>query len=125
MHALRFHMTRVSGAVTGCSAVAEVLEGAAAAERAAGKALWRPLSTGEPGNLGHEVLQLVAEERVVVTKDGDLVDSMIVQGVPYKLLLVSTGNISRGLSDAAEPCTRRGSATRDALAAGRALAIVP
>lgn len=36
----------------------------------------------------------VAEERVVVTKDDDFVDSLIVQGVPYKLLLVSTGNIS-------------------------------
>ena len=35
----------------------------------------------------------VAEERVVITKDGDFVDSLIVQGVPYKLLLVSTGNI--------------------------------
>ena len=35
----------------------------------------------------------VAEERVVVSKDGDFVDSLIVQGFPYKLLLVSTGNI--------------------------------
>ncbi|ARA92604.1 MAG: hypothetical protein D6685_13850 [Bacteroidetes bacterium] len=36
----------------------------------------------------------VAEERVVVTKDADFVDTLIIQGVPYKLLLVSTGNIS-------------------------------
>ena len=35
----------------------------------------------------------VGEERVVVTKDGDFVDSLILRGVPYKLLLVSTGNI--------------------------------
>jgi len=36
----------------------------------------------------------VAQERVVVTKDSYFVDSLIVQGVPHKLLLVSTGNIS-------------------------------
>ena len=36
----------------------------------------------------------VAEARVVVTKDGDFVDSLILRGVPYKLLFVSTGNIS-------------------------------
>ncbi|MEM1094703.1 MAG: DUF5615 family PIN-like protein [Bacteroidota bacterium] len=35
----------------------------------------------------------VAESRAVVTKDSDFVDSLIVQGVPYKLLLISTGNI--------------------------------
>jgi predicted nuclease of predicted toxin-antitoxin system len=35
----------------------------------------------------------VSEERIVVTKDSDFVDSLIVQGVPHKLLLVSTGNI--------------------------------
>lgn len=35
----------------------------------------------------------VAEERVVITKDTGFVDSLIVQGVPYKLLLISTGNI--------------------------------
>lgn len=35
----------------------------------------------------------VDEERVVVTKDSDFVESLIVQGVPHKLLLVSTGNI--------------------------------
>lgn len=36
----------------------------------------------------------VAEQRVVVTKDADFVNSFLVSGVPYKLLLVSTGNIS-------------------------------
>jgi predicted nuclease of predicted toxin-antitoxin system len=35
----------------------------------------------------------VDEERVVVTKDSDFVDSLVLRGVPYKLLLISTGNI--------------------------------
>ena len=34
------------------------------------------------------------EQRVVVTKDADFVQSFTLQGRPYKLLLVSTGNIS-------------------------------
>jgi predicted nuclease of predicted toxin-antitoxin system len=34
-----------------------------------------------------------ADERVVMTKDSDFVESLIVHGLPYKLLLVSTGNI--------------------------------
>jgi predicted nuclease of predicted toxin-antitoxin system len=33
------------------------------------------------------------EKRVLVTKDGEFVDSLILQGKPYKLLLISTGNI--------------------------------
>ena len=36
----------------------------------------------------------VQEQRVVITKDADFVDSFIVYQTPYKLLLVSTGNIS-------------------------------
>ncbi|GEM88345.1 DUF5615 family PIN-like protein [Meiothermus granaticius] len=40
------------------------------------------------------------EERVVVTKDADFVQSLILHGKPYKLLLISTGNISnRALED--------------------------
>jgi len=35
----------------------------------------------------------VNEQRVVVTKDADFVDSFILRGQPWKLLLVSTGNI--------------------------------
>ena len=35
----------------------------------------------------------VDEQRVVVTKDADFRDSHLVKGQPYKLLLVSTGNI--------------------------------
>lgn len=36
----------------------------------------------------------VAEKRVVITKDADFVNSFLLHGQPYKLLLVSTGNIS-------------------------------
>ena len=35
----------------------------------------------------------VRESRVLVTKDADFVDSLVIQSVPYKLLLISTGNI--------------------------------
>lgn len=34
------------------------------------------------------------EERIVITKDADFVNSFLVRKVPYKLLLVSTGNLS-------------------------------
>jgi predicted nuclease of predicted toxin-antitoxin system len=33
------------------------------------------------------------EQRVVITKDADFVDSFLLSNKPYKLLLVSTGNI--------------------------------
>jgi predicted nuclease of predicted toxin-antitoxin system len=36
------------------------------------------------------------EQRVVITKDADFVDSHLLLGRPAKLLLVSTGNISNG-----------------------------
>ncbi len=35
----------------------------------------------------------IEEERVLVTKDEEFVDSFTITGKPYKLLLVSTGNI--------------------------------
>ncbi len=35
-----------------------------------------------------------AEERIVVTKDADFVNTFIVHGQPRKLLLISTGNIT-------------------------------
>lgn len=35
-----------------------------------------------------------AEERAIVTKDADFVDSHLLQGRPARLLLISTGNIS-------------------------------
>ena len=34
------------------------------------------------------------EKRIVVTKDADFVQSFLLQGRPYKLLLISTGNIT-------------------------------
>ena len=36
----------------------------------------------------------IRENRVVVTKDNDFVTSFLLRGVPPKLLLISTGNIS-------------------------------
>ena len=36
----------------------------------------------------------VSEQRVVVTKDSDFVDSFLLRREPWKLLLVSTGNIN-------------------------------
>ena len=36
----------------------------------------------------------IAEKRVVITKDADFVNSFLLHGQPYKLLLISTGNIS-------------------------------
>ena len=36
----------------------------------------------------------IAEQRVVITKDSDFVDSFLLKQQPWKLLLVSTGNIS-------------------------------
>ena len=42
----------------------------------------------------------VEEQRIVITKDADFVNSFLVSGVPYKLLLVSTGNVNnRDLED--------------------------
>ena len=34
------------------------------------------------------------EQRVVITKDADFVNSFLIFGQPYKLLLISTGNIT-------------------------------
>ncbi len=35
----------------------------------------------------------VAEEWIVITKDSDFVDSFLLENKPWKLLLISTGNI--------------------------------
>ena len=35
----------------------------------------------------------VQEQRLVITKDSDFVDSFLVQQQPYKLLMITTGNI--------------------------------
>lgn len=37
---------------------------------------------------------LVQERRVVITKDADFVNSFLLTGQPYKLLLISTRNIT-------------------------------
>ncbi len=37
------------------------------------------------------------QNRIVITKDSDFVDSFYVQGIPKKLLLISTGNIKNSL----------------------------
>ena len=34
------------------------------------------------------------EQRIVITKDADFVNSFLLKGEPYKLLLISTGNIT-------------------------------
>lgn len=36
----------------------------------------------------------VEEERIVITKDSDFLDSHIIQGIPRQVLLVTTGNIT-------------------------------
>ncbi len=36
----------------------------------------------------------VRDERIVVTKDGYFVDTFLLKHMPYKLLLVATGNLS-------------------------------
>jgi predicted nuclease of predicted toxin-antitoxin system len=36
----------------------------------------------------------LAEQRIVITKDADFVDSFLLSKCPYKSLLISTGNIS-------------------------------
>jgi predicted nuclease of predicted toxin-antitoxin system len=43
---------------------------------------------------GEIVAAAMREGRVVVTKDTDFVTSFLLRGVPPKLLLISTGNIS-------------------------------
>jgi predicted nuclease of predicted toxin-antitoxin system len=35
----------------------------------------------------------MAEERIVITKDSDFLESFLIRRQPYKLLLVTTGNI--------------------------------
>ena len=42
----------------------------------------------------------IQEKYVVVTKDSDFVESFLLRGQPWKLLLVSTGNISNASLEA-------------------------
>jgi predicted nuclease of predicted toxin-antitoxin system len=50
-----------------------------------------PLGNRTPDRIINELS--IEEQRVVVTKDVDFVDSYLVSQKPWKLLLVSTGNI--------------------------------
>jgi len=50
-----------------------------------------PLENRTPDTVINQIS--LAEQRIVVTKDADFRDSHLVNGQPYKLLLVSTGNI--------------------------------
>ena len=43
---------------------------------------------------------LLREERIVMTKDADFVNSIFLNHQPYKLLLISTGNIKNADLDA-------------------------
>ncbi|MFM5898878.1 MAG: DUF5615 family PIN-like protein, partial [Dolichospermum sp.] len=36
----------------------------------------------------------ILEQRIVITKDKDFLDSFLIKQEPYKLLLITTGNIS-------------------------------
>lgn len=38
----------------------------------------------------------LADQPILITKDADFVNSFLLQGQPFKLLLVATGNISNG-----------------------------
>lgn len=50
-----------------------------------------PLGNRTPDALINEIS--ISQQRVVVTKDADFVDSFLLQRKPWKLLLISTGNI--------------------------------
>lgn len=50
-----------------------------------------PLGNFTPDTLINQIS--IDEQRIVVTKDADFIASFLLQKKPYKLLLVSTGNI--------------------------------
>ena len=50
-----------------------------------------PLANRTPDAAINQISMI--EQRIVVTKDSDFMDSHLLKGEPYKLLLVSTGNI--------------------------------
>ncbi|MBA3322282.1 MAG: DUF5615 family PIN-like protein [Pyrinomonadaceae bacterium] len=50
-----------------------------------------PLGNRTPDVIINEVS--INEQRIVVTKDADFVDSFVLHRQPWKLLLISTGNI--------------------------------
>lgn len=52
-----------------------------------------PKRNETPDNLINEIS--ISEERIVITKDGDFLDSFIIKKQPYKLVLVKLGNCSK------------------------------
>ncbi|MEM7124797.1 MAG: DUF5615 family PIN-like protein [Chloroflexota bacterium] len=50
-----------------------------------------PLENRTPDTIINEVS--MTEHRIVITKDSDFTDSHLLKNEPYKLLLISTGNI--------------------------------
>jgi predicted nuclease of predicted toxin-antitoxin system len=51
-----------------------------------------PLQNATPDS---EINKLsILEQRIVITKDKDFLDSFLIKQEPYKLLLITTGNIS-------------------------------
>jgi len=51
-----------------------------------------PLKNRTPDSVLEELS--ISEQRVLITKDEDFVNTFMIHGRPYKLLLVSTGNIT-------------------------------
>ena len=51
-----------------------------------------PLKNRTPDSVLEELS--ISESRALITKDEDFVNSFMIRGRPYKLLLVSTGNIT-------------------------------
>ncbi|MEI6369259.1 MAG: DUF5615 family PIN-like protein [Nostocales cyanobacterium ELA608] len=55
-----------------------------------------PLQNATPDS---EINKLsIIEQRIVITKDKDFLDSFLIKKEPYKLLLITTGNIINKLS---------------------------
>ncbi|MBY0425746.1 MAG: DUF5615 family PIN-like protein [Cytophagales bacterium] len=53
---------------------------------------WLP---GKNSTTDEEICRLsLAEKRIVITKDSDFYHSLLLKGEPYKLLFITTGNIS-------------------------------
>ncbi|MEM7531801.1 MAG: DUF5615 family PIN-like protein [Chloroflexota bacterium] len=50
-----------------------------------------PLGNGTPDSVINDIS--LSEQRIVITKDSDFRDSYLLSNRPYKLLLISTGNI--------------------------------
>jgi predicted nuclease of predicted toxin-antitoxin system len=52
-----------------------------------------PLRNETPDNLINKIS--IEENRIVITKDSDFYNSFILRQVPYKIIFVKTGNISK------------------------------